>query len=187
MTKEQLINFFWNTGVFKRGMFVGKSGESYSIETDLRNAMTTYESALNLAKEINDQIEELGLSYPYIGVPETGTFLSMFLNHAYNKKTKSDFNVNMLRSEPKEYQTSTNSVNTVLPSNNTEYILIEDDVVTGGTLCKYLRRAIHYGQNIKAVVAVFGRSSAFQVEKLCEEYGIKYYELFKISEIEKVV
>ena len=91
----------------------------------------------------------------------------------------------MMRSVPKEYQQSTNSVFTVLPIDTTQkYVLVEDDVVTGGTLCKYLKSAVDAGLNIVGVVAVFGRDSATAVNDLCSEYDIPYFELINVKSIE---
>ena len=94
----------------------------------------------------------------------------------------------MLRALPKEYQASSNSVYTVLPLNGQqEYILVEDDVVTGKTLVKYLDQAISKGIKVVAVVSVFGRKKADAVLKYCDNNNITYFELINVDELSQEV
>ena len=148
--------------VIVKGDFTGKSNVEYCTETDIRYALKSYVEANNTCEKILDEIlknvsEEFN---SFLGVPESGTFLSFFLNQLLYKKTNVDFKMNMLRCNPKIYQSSTNSVNTVLPlDENQKHILIEDDIVTGNTLIKYLDNAIKNNICITAVVAVFVRKN----------------------------
>jgi len=187
MGKKRLIEIFKENNVIMVGDFTGKSGEKYSVETDVRNAFTDFSSAITTGEAIYAYIvEQCELDAPFIGVPETGSVLAFFVNLEYYKKKKKSFSYNMIRSVPKEYQASTNSINTVLPlDNEQEYILIEDDVVTGKTLCKYLNTMVDNGMKICAVVSVFGRDSASAVCESCKQIGIPYYELINVKEIEE--
>lgn len=189
MNSFELLSYFKETGTISYGEFVGKSGEKYSIETDLRNSMLTYKSAITLGKKLYETIRTvLGFFRPVIGVPETGSLLAGFINSAYFKDTDCDFCLNMLRASPKEYQSSSNSVYTVLPLNcQQEYILIEDDVVTGKTLTRYLDQSISNGIKVVAVVSVFGRKKAVPVLNYCKKNNIVYYELINVDEISQEV
>lgn len=186
MNSKDLVAFFIEVGVITRGNFVGKAGTNYSIETDLRNAFLKYTSAKRAARLLYDYMRQyVDDDVAFLGVPETGTLISHYLNTTMYSECGRDFVPNMMRSVPKEYQQSTNSVFTVLPIDTTQkYVLVEDDVVTGGTLCKYLKSAVDAGLNIVGVVAVFGRDSATSVNDLCMEYGIPYFELINVKSIE---
>ena len=181
-----MIVFFEESDVITRGYFVGKAGTNYSVETDLRNAFLKHTSAERAAHLLYNYIRQyVENDVAFLGVPETGTLIAYYLNNVMFSVDGRDFVPNMMRSVPKEYQQSTNSVFTVLPIDTTQkYVLVEDDVVTGGTLCKYLRIAIDAGLNIVGVVAVFGRDSAVSVNDLCSEYGIPYIELINVKNIE---
>lgn len=185
MNNIELVHHFECCGVITRGNFIGKSGTTYSIETDLRNALATHKSAKETAQRLVEQISKLvKADYAFIGVPETGSVLAFYLNEVLANNGVS-FSPNMIRSVPKDYQVSTNSVVTVLPMNSSQkYILVEDDVVTGNTLCKYLKSVKEAGLNIIGVVSVFGRNSATAVHSLCKEYCIPYYELININVLE---
>ncbi len=186
MNSKDLVAFFIEVGVITRGNFVGKAGTNYSIETDLRNAFLKHTSAKRAAQLLYDYMRQyVGDDVAFLGVPETGTLISHYLNTTMYSECGRDFVPNMMRSVPKEYQQSTNSVFTVLPIDTTQkYVLIEDDVVTGGTLCKYLKIAMDVGLNIIGVVSVFGRDSAKAVNEMCAEYSIPYLELININSIE---
>ena len=184
MDRREIIKYFEEKRVITRGKFVGKSGTEYSIETDLRNALLSYDSAQRTAQMLVSYIYDYIDDAAFIGVPETGSLLAFYLNEAKHRRSGNDYMPNMLRSIPKEYQLSTNSVFTVLPVDvRQRYVLVEDDVVTGSTLCKYLRIAKEAGVNIVGVVTVFGRDSAITVKKLCEEYGIPYLEVINVKNI----
>lgn len=189
MQSAELLALFQETGAICYGSFIGKSGEEYSIETDLRNSMLTYKNAITLGEKLYHTIKNrLGYFRPVIGVPETGSFLANFINYAFYKETDCDFYPNMLRALPKEYQASSNSVYTVLPLNGQqEYILVEDDVVTGKTLVKYLDQAISKGIKVVAVVSVFGRKKADAVLKYCDNNNITYFELINVDELSQEV
>ena len=68
-----------------------------------------------------------------------------------------------------------------------EYILIEDDVVTGKTLIKYLEIALSAGLKIKYVVSIFGRDTASAVKNCCALKGINYIELINTKELERKI
>ena len=180
-----LYNLLNELGAISYGSFVGKSGEKYEVETDIRRAIQTYGEAFRVSEEIYKTIiAKLGYFYPVIGVPETGTFLSFFINSIHYQTSKQDFYSNMLRAVPKEYQLATDSVYTVLPlKNEQEYILIEDDVVTGNTLLRCLKNAITNKVKVRAVVVVFGRKSAFPVIDYCKQNSIAYCELISVDDI----
>lgn len=186
MNQNELCDFLKENGAIIQGDFIGKSGLRYTIETDIRTAFITHNKAMQTARVLLDYIKcYFDEIIPFIGVPETGTLLSFYLNEALYEMNECDYTPNMLRSVPKEYQQSTNSVYTVLPVDNEQkYILIEDDVVTGNTLCKYLKTSLAAGLNIVGVVAVFGRDSAFAVDELCTEFKIPYIELVNVKCIE---
>ncbi len=185
MMDNELLTFLKDTNTITIGEFIGKSGNAYNIETDLRKSMLSYENALFLGKKLYEEIKNiLGFFYPVIGVPETGSLLATFVNFAYYNNTNVDFFVNMLRSIPKTYQSSSNSIYTVLPLNNTqEYILIEDDVVTGNTMLSFLEQALKTGVRITAVISVFGRKSAKAIVDYCNQRRLPYYELINVDEL----
>ena len=184
--KSELIDYFINNGSIQQGDFVGKSGNHYSIETDIRCAFCNHLSALSTAKMLDRYITSIGVpDHPFIGVPETGTLISFYLNQVRFDRCESNYSVNMMRAVAKEYQKETNTVFTVLPIDQTQsYILIEDDVVTGNTLVKYLRQAIGTGVKIEYVVSVFGRESAKAVADFCSQNDIKYIEIIDAKECE---
>lgn len=185
MTNNDLVKFFIENGVIIKGTFAGKSGTSYSIETDIRNAFLKYELAKKTAHLLYEYIRPLVCDdISFLGVPETGTLISLYLNDVMHSIKKNDFVPNILRSSPKEYQQSTKSVYTVLPVNKDQpYVLIEDDVVTGNTLCKYLRIAKEAELNIVGVISIFGRDTAKAVDTLCKSYGIPYIEIINVEKI----
>lgn len=182
-SSEKIIDYLIKSNVIKFGSFIGKSGEAYSIETDIRAAYMGQEIAYETTKMLFDILDQNGFGYlPFIGVPETGTFLANYLNNIMYLKTKKDFSPNMLRASPKAYQCETDSVYTVMPINrNQEYSLIEDDVVTGKTLMKYLDGALNAGLKITNVITVFGRSSAKSVFEFCKNNGIGHFEIISIK------
>lgn len=186
INNKDLITFFIESGVITKGNFVGKAGTNYSVETDLRNAFLKHASAERAAHLLYNYVcKYIENDVAFLGVPETGTLVSYYLNNAMCEVDGRDFVPNMLRSVPKEYQQSTNSIFTVLPIDTTQkYVLVEDDVVTGSTLCKYLKIAMDAGLNIVGVMAIFGRDSAASVNVLCSEYGIPYIELINVKNIE---
>lgn len=191
-SKELLEYMLAAGGTIQEGNFVGKSGGRYNIETDLRNSMTTFGASVTFAEKLYAAIEEYGAAdATFIGVPETGTLLSFFLNLIKYNKSGKDFVYNMLRDRPKRHQCGTDSVFTVLPSNTAiEYTLIEDDVVTGKTLMQYLAEAIDAGLKIKHVVTVFFRSSyqegVSDIRKQIKElYGIDLIVIFDVDTVLK--
>lgn len=184
---KDLIQFLYSYNAIQKGDFVGKSGFHYSIETDVRNAFMTAEVSMYTSKLILELLSKHGVpKLPFIGVPETGTLLAFVLNQ--NQDLPSDYSINMLRSSEKNYQSSTNTVHTVLPiDERQEYILIEDDVVTGKTLIKYLEIALSAGLKIKYVVSIFGRDTASAVKNCCALKGINYIELINTKELERKI
>lgn len=181
-SSEDIIDHLVRYNVIKFGTFVGKSGETYSVETDIRAAYTKQVVAHETTKKIFDVLDENGLGdLPYIGVPETGTFIANYLNNIFFFKKQKNFSPNMLRASPKTYQSETDSVYAVLPvDRNQEYSLIEDDVVTGNTLIKYLQSALNAGLKIKNVITIFSRSSANAVIEFCESKKINHFEIITI-------
>lgn len=176
---NKLLNYLQSTGAVTYGDFVGKSGVKYSVETDLRCAFSTYKKAYITAEKIIEEIDKLPVErVPFLGVPETGSLMAFFLN-AVRLKNDENVSINMLRAQPKLYQSASNSVYTVLPATDTPYILIEDDVVTGQTICKYLENAIEAHLKIVAVISVFGRANAKLIKQKCEQIQVPYYELIK--------
>lgn len=186
MNSKDLVAFFKEVGVITKGDFVGKAGTNYSVETDLRNAFLKHTLAKRAALLLYDYMRQyVDDDVAFLGVPETGTLISHYLNTVKYSECGREFVPNMMRSAPKEYQQSTNSVFTVLPIDAAQkYVLVEDDVVTGGTLCKYLKIAVDAGMNIVGVMSVFGRDSAKTVNEMCLEYGIPYFELINVNCIE---
>lgn len=184
---EELTKHLIVCGAIQKGSFVGKSGQPYSIETDIRSGFGTYQRAKETIRLLYDALEERGLTdAPFLGVPETGSLVAFYLNEAYAAKRGEDFSLNMLRASPKEYQTSTNSVYTVLPlQKETEYSLLEDDVVTGKTLLRYLDMALAGGIRIKRVISIFGRSQCRLGATGHIKEGIAYYSLINVDELEE--
>lgn len=182
-SSEEIIDHFIKYNVIKFGSFVGKSGKVYSIETDIRTAYMNQAIAHETTKKLFDVLDENEFGdLPYIGVPETGTFIANYLNNILYLNKRKDFSPNMLRSSPKAYQSETDSIFTVLPINrDQEYSLIEDDVVTGNTLIKYLESALDAGLKIKNVITIFARSSANSVFKFCESKKINHFEIISIK------
>lgn len=182
-SSEEIIDHFIKCNVIKFGSFVGKSGEIYSIETDIRTAYVKHAVAYETTKMLFDVLDKNGFGdLPYIGVPETGTFIANYLNDIFYLNKQKDFSPNMLRASPKTYQSETNSVFTVLPINcDQEYSLIEDDVVTGNTLIKYLESALNAGLKIKNVITIFARSSANSVFEFCDNKKINHFEIISIK------
>lgn len=182
-SSEKIINHLIKYNVIKFGSFIGKSGEAYSIETDIRVAYMNQAVAYKTTQMLFDVLDQNGFGdLPFIGVPETGTFIANYLNNIMYLKTKKDFSPNMLRALQKTYQHETDSVYTVLPINrNQEYSLIEDDVVTGKTLMRYLDGALNAGLKITNVITVFGRSSAKSVFEFCKNNGIGHFEIISIK------
>ena len=131
--KAKLIEHFYATGAILKGDFVGKSGNKYNIETDVRNSLSSHKNALKTAGLVLEAIDREGVPIlPFLGVPETGTFIAFYLNQVRGEKTGFDFYPNMMRSVEKDYQSESNTVYSVLPvSKDQEYVFVEDDVVTG--------------------------------------------------------
>lgn len=182
-SSKEIIDYLIKNNVIIFGSFIGKSGEKYSIETDIRKAFKKQAMAYETTEKIFNILDKNGFGdLPFLGVPETGTLLANYLNNIMYLKTQKDFSPNMLRASPKVYQSDTDSVLTVLPIvRDQEYSLIEDDVVTGNTLIKYLESALSVGVRIKNVIIVFARSSANAVFEFCENKKINYFEIISIK------
>lgn len=182
---EDLKKHLEKCGAIRYGDFIGKSGCRYHIETDVRRAFFSYGNAMMTSNLIYLVLKETGISNtPFIGVPETGSLMAFFLNACLYNDVKTDFQFNMLRSQPKEYQESTHSVFTVLPmeASDKEYTIVEDDVVTGNTLINYIKVATEAGLRIKNAFAVFGRKNTEVISQKCMEFGVNYTELINIKE-----
>jgi hypothetical protein len=119
-----------------------KSGVECNFDTDIRRAMGTVRKLMSLAALIYRALPATVISdrTAFIGVPETGHLLSLALSIVHAEGRGTDALVNLIRVSPKPYQESS-TTNTVLPlATNAEYILVEDDVVSGTTLAETLKR-----------------------------------------------
>lgn len=180
---NKLLIALIKSGAIKVGSFVGKSGSSYTVETDIRVALSTHKKAVDMLTCIYKVLDEHKLcGAPFLGVPETGSFIAQYLNQIRYSQTNEDFYCNMLRSVSKEYQIDTHSENTVLPLiEDQEYSLIEDDIVSGNSLLACLKKTLSCGIKIANVIVLFARDSAHKVSVVCQENNIHYFELFNID------
>ena len=172
--------------VIMHGNFIGKSGASYSLETDIRYALKDYCSAKKIGNYIYLISQLLDVSFDsFIGVPETGSLLANFANDAKYIHEIRSFPINMLRSTPKEYQLNTNSVNTVLPVTDCQekFILLEDDIVTGNTVLEYINHIEKSNIDIVAVVTVFSRKDSFNSLRnmISANFGIDLYSIIEVE------
>lgn len=187
----ELITWLDKNKAFQTGnSFTSKSGKSFNYETDLRYCYLSQFNAIKTTKMILNSLEmDLNTFDYFMGVPETGTLMALFLNYQKYLMTNVDFPINMLRSHHKEYQGSTNSIHTVLPlSTSNRVCVIEDDVVTGATLIKCLRQVKDLGFDVIHVVSVIDRQlldeqNVSVKEKIETEFKTDYHALVTLSEI----
>ena len=191
MEFDDLIRQFVEDGSVKFGIFSGKSGIEYNCETDIRLSLTSFEKSKIVCEIIYQMVEKYDFEYDYfIGVPETGTLISSFLNAEKYKKSSSDFYYNYLRAVPKHRQENTDSAYTILPRKEGPIaILIEDDVVTGNTMISYLKDAKIAGIEITAVISIFGRRMYTEIlkNKIKSEFGITYISLIDTEYIKRMI
>lgn len=188
--KKQFVKRLISDGSIQFGkQFQGKSGQTYACETDIRLSFTSYgktrEIADILLQLITRTIDDSSYDY-FVGVPETGTMIAQFLNERKYERFRDDFAFNWLRGTPKEYQSTTNSINTVLPNVwSSRGILVEDDIVTGKTLLNYLDVAQRAQLHLTGVVTIFSRDSlgGNSLRKTIQQnYGLPFYSIIDITE-----
>ena len=180
-------------GVFIRnGSFLSKSGDHFSYETDLRNAYDSFESANKTSQYIFEMlnVDQYKEEFFFLGVPETGSIIALFLNWFLYQNKKTDFYFNILRSVPKLYQESTRSIHTVLPSRNSKVIIVEDDVVSGNTLVNTIDTVKNLNFEIIDVVSIIDRGSThngMSVEDRVKKFGLSYRTLIDRQMINNVL
>jgi orotate phosphoribosyltransferase len=155
-----------------------KSGIVTHFDTDIRNAMGTVQKNkelfelvyLALPKEIREETQV------FLGVPETGHFLSFYLNqiHAQNIGAEKVMD-NLVREAPDARQGKT-----VLDIKEGIYTLLEDDIVSGSTVIHFMEQ-IPQGY-IKYLVSVIERDSRVG-ESIGTRFGAKFQSLVNIREI----
>jgi len=188
----ELLNWLKATNVItKRDKVITKSGLCYSFETDIRSAFSTFEHSIKTAKMIYNLIEFNGFDY-FIGVPETGTVISFYLNLCRYNETLYDFPINYLRASPKIYQKETHSINTILPSvSPNKIVLVEDDVVTGNSLYRSIDRVIDMGLELKGILVLLDREAVVDNrtvrDHITNHYGLSYQSLVNKQNIEDII
>lgn len=192
--KMALFDYLLEQGciVFSQKGFITKWGELYPFETDIRPAFLTQVGAKKTARLIYSLIRHSIKSFDIIiGVPETGSLIAFFLNACHAKVQKKNLPVNMLRSSPKPYQGTTTY--TVQPlSNKSRVVLVEDDVVTGKTLCKYVKILHKLGMKHVQVVSIIDRQHkderGLTVKQHIErDFGYVYHALVTMDDIKTAI
>lgn len=174
--------------LFSKNGFITKWGERFPFETDIRPAFLTHYEAKKVSRLMYLLIRQSTRSFDFfIGVPETGSLMAFFLNEWHARAQKKNIPVNMLRATPKPYQGTTRySVQHL--SRKARIVLIEDDVVTGKTLCACVK--ILYSLKMKhvQVVSVIDRqykdaSGRTVGERIKEDFGYPYRTLITLADI----
>lgn len=178
--------------LFSKNGFTTKWGERFLFETDIRPAFLTQNDAKNVSRLIYPLIRESTKSFDFfIGVPETGSLMAFFLNELHADAQKKNIPVNMLRAKPKPYQGMTKY--SVQPlSRKARVVLIEDDVVTGNTLCTYVKILFSLDMKHVQVVSVIdrqqkdasGRTVGGRIKK---DFGYTYRTLITLEDIKDAV
>lgn len=187
--KRELVRRLLTMGTIRfDGPFRTKSGSVFDYETDLRAAYGTFADWILTSRLLLPLIPFDPGSFDYfLGVPETGTIIAYGLNLEKHRIFGANFPVNVLRAVPKPYQRETDSVHTVLPLSRSDRVcLVEDDVVSGETLLKYLDVAIGLGINIVGTVAVIDRevrdSAGLSVRDRVAGRGIPYQPVLRLAD-----
>lgn len=119
-----------------------KSGISCYFDTDLRNAISTCGNLRRLASLVYDCLpcSAVKPQTGFLGVPETGHLLAVALSFEHANRVARDVPINLIRAATKDYQ-GAKTKDTVLPICKTRpLVLVEDDVVSGGTIRETVRR-----------------------------------------------
>lgn len=189
--KKEFINWLVEKKVIVSGKkFITKSGMEFDYETDIRYAMKNYEDAYKTSEYIYNLMDVKEFDC-FVGVPETGTLIANFLNHIKYSKLNENFDINMIRAVNKNYQTSTNSIKTVLPlDRKLKVCIIEDDVVTGNSIIKCIRNITNSNIEIVNVVSVIDRDISYIEGKTLKEYlkdfyKINYYNILNFENIKE--
>lgn len=163
-----------------------KSKQQVYFDTDIRSTMQILSKLNKLTENIYQLIPSTILDNTdyFIGVPETGNILAIMLNILHAKYTNNiNIPINMIRQLSKNYQ-STLTQETVLPANiNLKATLIEDDIVTGGSVLCILKRMQNI-INIRSVVTVIDRDKSVG-DLIQERFDINYIALINIRDILK--
>ncbi|MFA8299647.1 MAG: hypothetical protein ACEPOV_05765 [Hyphomicrobiales bacterium] len=170
--------------------FTTKSGMMFKFETDFRKACDTVHRA-NMFMEIVYKILITKLQHVdlFLGVPETGSIMSIFLNQIHQKKNPDkEIPLNMVRVEPKNYiRNAPVTVNPIIEPY--DICIIEDDVVSGHTLYQYLDLLKCVPRKTINIVSIIDRNivenNLSVKEKIESDYSYSYTSLIQPHDLEE--